>query len=199
MNNFSVYCYTNKINGKKYIGITSHTLSERAGQAGNRYKQCTRFYNAIKKYGWDVFDPEILFEGLSKAEACLKEQELIAYYRTRDKHFGYNVCTGGEISDGNKGQVFSKERRKHMAEAQRGKRKSDETKEKIRQKSYGNQRQPAVSVVNLTTGERFERVVQAARKYGVDRSNISRACGGQLKTCAGCVWAYEKDLAHPSN
>ena len=194
MNNFIVYCYTNKANGKRYIGITSRTLSERARPNGTGYKSSTHFYNAIQKYGWDAFAPAILYEGLSKDAACLKEQELISQYNTRDSRFGYNICSGGEISDGNKGQTFSKERREHMAEAQRGKRKSDETKEKIRQKTYGNERQPAVAVINLTTGERFERVVYAARKYGVDRSNISRACSGQLKSCAGCVWAYEKDL-----
>ena len=109
------------------------------------------------------------------------------------------------VAVGEKNPMFGKHHtdaaKQKMSEAQSGenhwnfgKTLSEDTRNKIRKKTFGNERQPPVAVVNLTTGERFERVVYAARKYGVDRSNISRACSSQLKTCAGCVWAYEKDL-----
>lgn len=36
--NYKVYCYINKINNKKYIGLTSLSIKERAGKNGNNYK-----------------------------------------------------------------------------------------------------------------------------------------------------------------
>lgn len=42
---FTIYCYTNKINGKKYIGITSRSMKEREYSHIYETKK-----NAIKKF-----------------------------------------------------------------------------------------------------------------------------------------------------
>ena len=44
-----IYCYTNKINGMKYVGQTIKTLAARAGTNGSSYHY--KFGNAIKVYG----------------------------------------------------------------------------------------------------------------------------------------------------
>ena len=69
---YTVYQHKNKINGKNYFGITSKNPEER-WKKGEGYKSSPHFYLAIKKYGWDNFEHNILFEGLTKEEACLKE------------------------------------------------------------------------------------------------------------------------------
>lgn len=69
---YCIYCHTNKINGKKYIGQTRQELNRRF-RDGEGYKECPKFYNAIKKYGWDNFEHEVLFEHLTLEEANQKE------------------------------------------------------------------------------------------------------------------------------
>lgn len=56
---YCVYAHINKVNGKIYIGQTCRKPEYRWND-GKGYKECTYFYNAIEKYGWDNFDHEIL-------------------------------------------------------------------------------------------------------------------------------------------
>lgn len=91
---YSVYKHTNKINGKVYIGITRNQPEVRWGRNGSGYN-LQLFGKAIKKYGWENFDHEILYENLSHEDANAKEIELIKKYKTTDDKYGYNVALGG--------------------------------------------------------------------------------------------------------
>lgn len=93
---YLVYKHTSP-NGKVYIGITRKNPIKRWNN-GNGYKQNTHFYNAISKYGWNNIKHEILFDNLTKEEACKKEIELIAEYKSNDPNYGYNRSSGGEFS-----------------------------------------------------------------------------------------------------
>lgn len=126
MKNYSVYEHKNKINGKIYIGITSLPVKER-WKNGKSYAKNTKIYNAIKKYGWDNFEHNVLFTGLTKEEAEQKEIELIAKYNTTNSKYGYNIQNGGcshgkfteesknKISNSKKGKKYSIEARKNIA------------------------------------------------------------------------------------
>lgn len=92
---YKVYMYTNLLNGKKYCGMTKRKLSQRAGKDGILYKECTRFYSDIVKYGFDSFKREILFDGLTKEEAEEKEIETIEKYNLTNPINGYNIHYGG--------------------------------------------------------------------------------------------------------
>lgn len=94
MDKWCVYVHTNKINNKKYIGISSNVKQRWHSNGYNYYDQV--FGNAIQKYGWDNFEHEILYEDLSKEEASKYEQLLIEKYKTNMKKFGYNRSKGGE-------------------------------------------------------------------------------------------------------
>jgi group I intron endonuclease len=90
-----VYCVTNKINRKKYIGMTARTLEERwsshlsAARNGSPY----RFHSAIRKYGEDAFDAEVLFYDLDIDSCRTIEEQTIQEYNTMID--GYNAKPGG--------------------------------------------------------------------------------------------------------
>lgn len=145
---YTVYKHKNKINNKVYIGITMQVPEQRWGANGSNYKSSPHFYNAIQKYGWDCFEHTILFENLTKEEACLKEKELINYYNSMDKNFGYNSTSGGEAFElseeakakksnsmlGNKnglGKKCSPEKAQKISDAQKGRKFTDEHKKKL--------------------------------------------------------------------
>lgn len=93
-NIWCVYKHTNKINGKKYIGITS-LKPEVRWRKGKAYNSNTHFSAAIQKYGWDNFEHEIVFSNLTKEDAELKEIELISLCKSTNQNYGYNIQNGG--------------------------------------------------------------------------------------------------------
>lgn len=117
-----VYCHTNKINYKRYFGITSQDPDER-WRNGYGYRGSEVFWRAIQKYGWDGFEHEILFENLTEEEAKKREIELIALYKTnctkyRNPSYGYNMTDGG---DGTVGRMASEQTRRKISNALKGK------------------------------------------------------------------------------
>ena len=96
---YIVYCHTNKINNKKYIGQTCRSLETRSGSNGCGYKECPYFYRAIQKHGWDNFEHKVLFENLSKESADRIEKILIQMFKTQDSDYGYNIQNGGTFGN----------------------------------------------------------------------------------------------------
>ena len=141
-NKYIVYKHTSP-SGKVYIGMTKQSANGR-WKNGLGYKSSPHFWNAIQKYGWENFEHEILFEGLLRDEACAKEKELIALFKSLDPLFGYNQKTGGELGSqlnedslkklSNSCKRFYKEHpevAKRIAAKNKGYRHTDEAKAKM--------------------------------------------------------------------
>lgn len=95
-----VYKVTNNINGKIYIGKTSNSLDGRKAQhLRDSKKSKFKFHRALKKYGYENFLWEVVFECHSEQELNLKEIELIQNYNSFKN--GYNMTLGGEGQLGN--------------------------------------------------------------------------------------------------
>jgi len=145
-NTYSIYCHTNKLNGKKYIGQTKQSL-ERRFEKGRAYKHCVLFHNAIQKYGWENFEHEILETNLSLEDANVREAYYISLYGLTDPQKGYNIYTGGK----NFKHIITEETKRKISETKKGTPSwnkgipmKEETKEKLRIINTGKERPKGV-------------------------------------------------------
>lgn len=92
---YTVYVHINRVNGKRYVGITS-TSVERRWKNGYGYSRDLPIGRAIEKYGWDSFEHVILFTDKSEQEAKEIEKSLIHKWNTQNDLYGYNICAGGD-------------------------------------------------------------------------------------------------------
>ena len=124
--NWCVYMHINIHNNKVYIGITND-IKQRWQKQGSKYKAKNKdgtykqqaFANALMQYSdWDNdWKHEIVSTCLTWEEACEKEVELIAQYRSNvsrwhDDAGGYNMTDGG---DGTVGHIHSEETKEKMS------------------------------------------------------------------------------------
>lgn len=213
--NYCVYMHINKINQKKYIGITSQKPNCR-WKKGEGYRECIRFYNAIKKYGWENFEHLILCENLSLEEAEQKEIELIKKYKTNYAQYGYNIANGGnckgkvseetkkKISNATKGKKFSLEHKRKIGESQKGeknhnygKKAPDEIRKKMTegQLKHPNSGQFLSRKINQYDLQgnfikTWQSMGEIYRELGLKHCGISDCCRGKQKTSGGYVWKY---------
>lgn len=94
-----IYCYTNLINGKKYIGQTINPSQRYSAHKSTHLNEKdpeydSLFHRALRKYGWDNFKYEVLNE--TDDIDLLNELEIfyIDFY-DRQRPNGYNVLSGG--------------------------------------------------------------------------------------------------------
>ena len=94
-----VYSYQCVVNGKRYIGITSHPNKRQRTHISNIFNQTfdLPFYRAVKYHGWYNFRYEVLAECDSVDEMRALEAHYIKLYDTF--HNGYNATDGGEAAE----------------------------------------------------------------------------------------------------
>lgn len=122
---WTVYVHINKINGKRYVGITSLNINDR-WRNGDGYKKQI-FGRAIEKYGWDNFEHIIVADGLTADIANEMEKTLISEWKTQDSQYGYNIVDGG---GGICGYKFTDESRRKMSESAKNRNICYETRKK---------------------------------------------------------------------
>lgn len=103
--NIGVYCITNKINGKKYIGQSinvkerwkDHIHDANRDHTNKKYNKKFALQSAIAKYGQDNFTWEIIGEYNSFDESNDAETMFIKQFNTISPN-GYNLNEGGGSS-----------------------------------------------------------------------------------------------------
>ena len=132
-----IYKATNKLTKKIYIGQTSKTLKERkiahknSAKFGSKY----HFHNAIRKYGFAVFEWKILEKDIkNKNELDILEIKYIRKFNSIKN--GYNISTGGGGGDTLTNHPDREKICKKMSEKQKGKKMKKSTKERWYKKMY---------------------------------------------------------------
>lgn len=124
---FTIYKTTNTVNGKFYIGV------HKTANPNDSYLGSGQLLNrAIKKHGLSFFKKEIIHVFETAEEAYDKERELVCQ-ELIDCDQCYNLKIGG-LGGLRKGIVRSPETREKMRASKLGKPRSEETKEKLRNK-----------------------------------------------------------------
>jgi group I intron endonuclease len=113
-----IYKATNILNGKSYIGFTKNFVKRKSVHKRNAFQKNIKFvfYQAIRKYGWDNFKWEVIYESLD-AQHCLTIMEpyFITEYNTFGEN-GYNMTRGGERGpDTIKRKPLTKEQKKNIS------------------------------------------------------------------------------------
>lgn len=155
-----VYLLRNKINNKIYVGkalnikyrMSKHKSSPKSWNRGK-----SAIINAIKKYGWDNFELEILetYDNIDNVALLAKETEWIRKLDSTNPQIGYNILESGTDWTGNHHteetkQILSKlasERYSGENNPMFGRNHSEETKNqisetKIRNKSAAGKNNP---------------------------------------------------------
>lgn len=105
-----VYCITNTVNGKKYIGQTTRSLKAR-WSLHLTSESCSLLRRAIDKHGKENFTITAIEASASKAELDAAECRHIAALDTLNPAVGYNLKDGGES------RRYSTPSRKKMSDA----------------------------------------------------------------------------------
>ena len=92
---FIIYRATNLANGKVYIGFTTNFSARKGGHKFDSKTKDTKFCKAIRKYGWDNFEWDIILMSWDREHCLAAETELIKSYNSIEA--GYNTHTGGRV------------------------------------------------------------------------------------------------------
>lgn len=143
---FIVYCHTNRLNRKSYIGWaivregqTPYDAMMRRWSAHCANSRPDLFPNAIRKYGIDAWDHEVLEvmstrKGIKQAEKLWITQHRTCAFDHPDT--GYNMTRGGD-GGGMLGHVPTQEHREKLRQALTGKPKSDIAKARMSSSKRG--------------------------------------------------------------
>lgn len=114
-----VYMTTNLVNNRKYIGRCKSSYFK-----GNAYLGSGKIlHQAIKKYGKENFQVELLKECESDEELNQEEIRYIALYDAQKSREFYNICKGRTAGPGGprmKGKHHSEENKRRWSEQHRG-------------------------------------------------------------------------------
>jgi group I intron endonuclease len=204
-----IYCVTNKINNKKYIGQTTKGLEKRKQEHLSHLKSRNqRFYSSIKHYGIENFNWVILEYANTKENLDIKEREWISITNSLSPELGYNMCEGGsfgiineearkKISDKIKGENHylygkhpSQETISKMIKSRTGRKNTEEIKNKMSISALNRIPTLSKKVICLETNIIYGSLREATRLTGVAHTHISECCRGVKKTANSFHWSF---------
>lgn len=192
-----IYCATNSVNRKVYVGQTTMTLAARKS-CHRINKRCRLFYRAIQKYGFEVFVWSILEEPETQELLDSREEFWIKQLKADHPESGYNLKSGG-FGNGK----HSEETKRRLSEiAKISGRKPpicptaniDINGRRARSAQRGGIPFDARTKEGLFVGI-FASVGHAATVLGLQRCHIRNNLKGRKATCCGYVFSYHQSAS----
>jgi group I intron endonuclease len=172
-----IYIARNIINGKCYIGKTVKTMNVR--QAWHR---CTaergegwNFHNALRKYGYKSFTWSVLLESDDYDILGRAEQDLILKHNTKRPN-GYNLTDGGDGTIGKSPETIAR-----VADFHRGRKRSDETRQRISMATKGR-RSRLGAVLSPATRQKISESNRGNKHSQSSKAKIGLAFKGKPKS-----------------
>ena len=208
-----IYLIRNKVNGKCYVGQTRQKKVEmRWSQHKNLMSSNVSYLaNAIRKYGWESFEPHIICD-ITNDEMDAREILEIRERNTLAPN-GYNLASGGnsrkithpstkeKIRQSKLGKFPTEETKINMANAQIGRVFASEHRKKMSEALKKNPRVPVreynsmvreVSQYSLEGVfiKSYESIKKAGEATGFSNCSINNCCRGRRKASNGFIWKY---------
>lgn len=197
-----IYKITNIVNGKVYIG-QSQNIEERwrahrsrPFQVNSNYRD-NYLYRAIRKYGLSCFLFEVIEECLLK-DLDTQEKFWIAFYKSNNFEFGYNMTEGGE---GTKG-IEIKLSREQVDEVYSLLLTSNLSQQEIANKY--NVSQYLISLINRGIVHIKEGCAYPLRDYSLlqKREYLCKECGERIskraERCVSCTNKFAQKTERPT-
>lgn len=114
---YCIYKVVNIINNKIYIGYTKDFKTRKRRHKNSALSLNSNFtiHKAIRKYGWDNFSWEVIYESWDK-EHCLRVIEPLLIEEYDSYNNGYNMDRGGKGALGVKRSPLTEEQKKIISE-----------------------------------------------------------------------------------
>lgn len=211
-----IYMVTNLLDGRKYIGATSDSLSRRKSDhmiKGGKGLG-SRFQEALKTYGKEAFEWEQIDTATSLNELAEKESQYVLQYETQEE--GYNTDRGGgfqksiyqyDFETGVILSTFSSLLEASLSVGVHPKTISKACLGEIKNcRGYSwsytlsdryqpdpDRRTKKVFQFNTRGGfiDSFDSVAEASRATGVNKSSIAKCCRGIYSYAGDYLWKYQ--------
>ena len=175
---------TNKLNGKVYVGSHSWKCD---GIDPNYYGSGTAITSAVRKYGKENFQVEVLYYYDTVEECRADEERILTEYNVKDCPYSYNMKNSaiGFTSEDMKGENnpqygkrgkdspnygkhLSEDTKRKMSESAKGRKLSDATRKKLSQANKGK-------TISDETRQKIARAMTGKTLSDEHRKKISQA------------------------
>ena len=201
-----IYKWTNKVNGKKYVGQTVNPWKRYLQHKRGERADSQMIDRAILKYGPENFDYTVLLtihaDTREELRGLLDEAEIAgirieqSYYKTGK---GYNMTLGGltrgtynhseetkqKISRVMKGKKLSETAKRNIAEGHRGLKLTELHKTNLQKAHKADMKHVRQFTVDGVLVAEYDSIKAAERTTGINRGGISACINGRQQRTTG--------------
>lgn len=194
-----IYKYTSP-SGKVYIGQTINEVARKARHKREAIYRNTKFYTAIRKYGFNTFQYEVLYSEVFNENdkeyifSLLndKEEYYITLYESVEK--GYNMLPKSKVSLMNY-ITWTDEQRKNISDRMKGNNYAKGRVSKNKGVKGSTKGRPLIPINQFSIDGEFIKSWESAKQIELElnilAASITKCCKKVYKTSGNYIWKYK--------